>query len=128
MKAWAKMRDIVFKNMTSSDHHKRDILLSEAFIRNGVTVKTQKHFTYSVNDHMFLEGSKQLEQWLKKYAGKGPRLKDLSVLKSYDSKTGEERFEVKIIGNLYVLREQDIFNVNFTQVFKINRSGEVLKG
>lgn len=120
------MRDIVFKNMTSIDHYRRDIFLSEAFVEKGVTTKTQKHFVYFIRDHLFLDNPKNLENWLKKYASKGPRLKDLSVLKSLDSKTGEEKFEVKIVGNLYVLREQDIFNVDFTQVFKIDRKGEIL--
>ena len=123
-----KMRDIMFKNLTTVDHYKRDIFLSESFINNGVTTKTQKHFTYLIRDHALLASPEKLEVWLKKYARKGPRLKDLSVVKSYDSKMGEERFEVKITGNLYVLREQDIFSVDFTQVFKIDRNGEILKG
>lgn len=118
---------MLFKNITSLNHHKRDVFLSEAFVRRGVATKTQKHFVYFIRDHEFLDNPKKLQDWLKKYGHKGPRLKDLSVLKSYDSKTGEERFQVKIIGNLYVLREQDIFNVDFTQVFKIDRNGENLK-
>jgi hypothetical protein len=122
------MRDILFKNLTSLDHHRRDILLSEAFVQNGVATKTQKHFVYFIRDHLYLDSPEKLEVWLKKYASKGPHLKDLSVLKSYNSHIGEEIFEVKIVGNLYVLREQDIFNVDFTQVFKINRKGENLKG
>lgn len=122
------MRDILFKNLTSQDHHRRDILFSEHVVRNGVTTKTEKHFIYFVRDHAFLDNPGGLETWIKKYVSKGPRLKDLSVLKSYDSKIGEERFEVKIAGNLYVLREQDIFNVDFTQIFKIDRKGEKLKG
>lgn len=121
------MRDMLFKNMTSLDHHKRDVILSEAFTNNGVEVKTQKHFTYSIDDYVSLSSPQQLETWLKKYAGQGPRLRDLSVLKSYDSKAGEEKFEVQITGNIYVLREQDIFNVNFTQIFKVDRKGETLK-
>ena len=122
------MRDIIFKNLTSGNHQRRDIFLSEAFKRNGVTTNTQKHFIYVVRDHAILNNTQELEAWFKKYASKGPRLEDLSVLKSYNSKMGEERFEVKITGNLYVLREQDIFNVDFIQVFKIDRKGENLKG
>lgn len=122
------MRDIVFKNMTTIDHHRRDIFLSEAFMQNGITIKTQKHFIYFVRDHALLDDPKKLEVWVEKYASKGPRLKNLSVLKSFDSKIGEERFEVKIVGNLYILREQDIYNVDFTQIFKIDRRGENLKG
>ena len=122
------MRDVLFKNLTTLDHHKRDIFLSEAFVQNGVTTKTQKHFIYSIRDHAFLDNPQKLQTWMQKYASKGPRLKDLSVLKTYDNKTGEEKFEVKIMGNLYVLREQDLFNIDFTQVFKIDRKGENLKG
>ncbi len=121
------MRDILFKNLTSLDRYRRDILLSEASIKNGVTTKTQKHFVYSVRDHTVLKSAQELEAWLKRYTNSSPRLKDLSVLKSHDSKTGEEKFEVKIIGNLYILREQDIFNIDFTQLFKIDRKGEALK-
>ena len=122
-----KMRDIVFKNMTTLDHHRRDIFLSEAFVQNGVATKTQKHFVYFVHDHAYLDNPEKLEAWMRKYVNKGPHLKNLSVLKSFDSKVGEERFEVKIAGNLYILREQDIYNVDFTQIFKIDRKGESLK-
>ncbi len=121
------MRDMVFKNLTSQDHQKRDISLSEAFDLNGVRTKTQKHFTYSVHDHATLHNPKELEAWVKQYASKGPQLKNLSVLKSYDSKVGEEKFEVKITGNLYILRDQDMFNIDFIQEFKIDRQGEGLK-
>lgn len=122
------MRDILFKNLTSLDHHRRDIFFSESFAYKGVTTKTQKHFIYLIQDRQLLDKPEKLESWIKKYAGKGPHLKNLSVLKSYDSKVGEEKFEVKIAGNLYILREQDIFNVDFTQIFKIDRKGEKLKG
>ena len=121
------MRDIVYKNLTSTDHHKRDVSLSEAFMLNGVTTKTQKHFTYFVRDHGLLHSPDELAEWIKKYASRGPQLKDLTVVKSYDSKVGEEKFEVKIIGNLYILRDQDIYNVDFVQEFKIDRSGNDLK-
>ena len=121
------MRDILFKNLTSLDHHRRDIFLSEVFMHHGVATKTQKHFVYFIRDHLFLDSPEKLEAWLKKYASKGPHLKNLSVLKSYNSQIGEEKFEVKIAGNLYVLQEQDIFNVDFTQIFKIDRKGEDLK-
>jgi hypothetical protein len=122
------MRDILFKNSTSLDHQRRDIFFSERFIQQGVTTETQKHFIYFIRDHAFLNNPEKLQEWVKKYVHQGPRLKNLSVLKSYDSKIGEERFEVKIVGNLYVLREQDIFNVDFTQIFKIDRKGQSLKG
>lgn len=122
------MHDILFKNMTSLDHHRRDILFSESFVHEGIATKTVKHFIYLIHDHTLLDDPEKLEAWIKRYADKGPHLKDLSVLKSYDSNTGEEKFEVKIVGNLYVLRERDIFNVDFTQVFKIDRKGDKLKG
>jgi hypothetical protein len=119
---------MVFKNLTSQNHHKRDISLSEAFELNGVKTKTQKHFTYFVRDHAILHNPQELEGWIKKYASKGPQLKDLSVVKTYDSKIGEEKFEVKIIGNLYILRDQDMFSIDFIQEFKIDRQGKGLKG
>lgn len=121
------MRDILFKNLTSLDHHRRDIFLSECVVQKGITTRTEKHFIYFVRDHAFLDNPERLEAWIKKYVNKGPRLKDLTVLKSYDSKIGEEKFEVKIVGTIYVLRDQDIFNIDFTQIFKIDRKGDNLK-
>ena len=122
------MHDILFKNMTSLDHHRRDILFAETFVHGGVTTKTLKHFIYFIRDHALLNDPTELESWIKKYSGNGPKLKDLSVFKSYDSKIGQEKFEVKIVGNLYVLREQDVFCVDFTQIFKVDRKGDNLKG
>ncbi len=121
------MRDILYKNLTSIDHHRRDVFLSEAFEQDGVTTRTEKHFIYNIRDHALLNKPENLGLWVKKHVEHVPRLKDLSVLKSYDSKSGEERFEVRIIGELYILREQDIFSIDFLQIFKINRKGEALK-
>lgn len=121
------MRDILFKNITSLDHHRRDIFLSEVYVNNGIATKTQKHFIYFVRDHVLLDDPKKLKIWFKKYGNKGPCLRDLSVFKSYDSKIGEEKFEVRIAGTIYVFRNKDIFNVDFTQIFKIDRRGESLK-
>ena len=90
------MRDILFKNLTSLDHQRRDIFFSESFVYNGVTTKTQKHFIYSIRDHVFLNNPEKLQDWVKKYTQKGPRLKDLSVLKNYNSKFGEERFDLVV--------------------------------
>ncbi|MBN2097370.1 MAG: hypothetical protein JW714_02695, partial [Candidatus Omnitrophica bacterium] len=118
-----QVRDILFKNLTSQDHHSRDIFMSECFSLQGVTTKTEKHFVYNIRDHAIINNSQELENWVKKYAQRGPHLKDLSVLKTYDSKTGEEKYEVKIEGNLYVLCEHDIYNVDFTQIFKVDRQG-----
>ena len=58
------MRDILFKNLTSLDHHRRDIFLSEQFIQQGVTTKTEKHFIYSVRDHAYLNSPGKLEAWI----------------------------------------------------------------
>ncbi|MBN3038709.1 MAG: hypothetical protein JW869_04740 [Candidatus Omnitrophica bacterium] len=121
------MHDILFKNSTSQDHTRRDILLAEAYDQQGVMTRTLKHFIYLVKDHALLNNPGKLNKWLQKYTKNGPKLKNLSVLKSYNSKSGEEKFEVQIAGNLYILREQDIFNVDFTQIFKINRKGDQLK-
>jgi len=122
------MRDILNKNLTSMDNQRRDIFLSEQFVQQGVTTKTEKHFIYSVRDHAYLNSPDKLQAWIKRYANKAPRLRNLTVVKNLDSKIGEEKFEVKIVGNLYVLRDQDIFSVDFTQVFKIDRKGDKLKG
>lgn len=122
-----RVHDIVFKNSTSMDHSRRDVIMSEAYTQDGVMTKTLKHFVYLIKDHAFLNTPMKLQSWLKKYTKKGPRLKNLTVVKSFNGKLGEEKFEVQIAGNLYILREQDIFNVDFTQVFKINRRGDKLK-
>ena len=121
------MRDILFKNLTSMNHLKRDITLSEAFMDQGVATKTKKHFIYFVHDHALVNSLDKVKDWIDKYASKGPRLKNLAVMKRYNSNLGEENFEVKIEGNLYVLREQEIFNIDFTQVFTVDRKGSSLK-
>ncbi len=121
------MHDIVFKHLSSNDHQRRDILLAEAFDQDGIVVRTLKHFVYLIRDHALLNTPTKLQDWLKRYAKQGPKLRNLSVLKSYNSALGEEKFEVQIAGTLYILREQDIFNIDFNQTFKINRRGEKLK-
>lgn len=122
------MHDILFKNSTSLDHQRRDIFLSEAVVEDGIITKSQKHFVYFVREHLQLESQEKVVEWLNNYGHmKKPCLKSLNVFKSYNSKVGEERFEVKIVGNLHVLYECQVFNVDFIQIFKIVRKDRELQ-
>lgn len=122
------MHDILFKNSTSLDHQRRDVFLSEDFVEDGIITKSQKHFVYFVREHLCLENQEKVVDWLKNYGHTNkPCLKSLTVFKSYNSKVGEEKFEVKIVGNLHVLYEHQVFNVDFIQIFKVIRKDRKIK-
>lgn len=99
------MRDILFKELTSSDKRKRLFSICEAVEKDGILTKVERRSIYLIKEKEQIKELKDL-----------PRV---SVFKVCNTQRQEERLSWKVVGNFYVVTEERIFYIIFIHSFKI---------
>ncbi len=100
------MRDLLFKNLTSSDRKKRIISSSEIVDRQGMRSIIHRHFACIVKE---IQGN-ALEK----------PLPYLYVLKEHNAKEQKEKFFCRIKGSIYAVANGKLFLILFMHSLKIN--------
>ncbi|MFH0935624.1 MAG: hypothetical protein V1828_02020 [Candidatus Omnitrophota bacterium] len=99
------MRDLLFKDLTSSDRKRRIICSSEIMDKEGVRSIIRRHFVYIVKD---ITGA---------YAQKP--LPSVYVVKRRDTKERKENFFCRVKAGIIIAREQRQFLVLYAHSLKI---------
>jgi hypothetical protein len=99
------MRDLVFKNLTSSDHRRRIVASSEVADRQGVRSTIYRHFVCMVKEVKDSSMPKPTPY--------------LYVLKQRNTKEQTEKFFCRIKGSLYAVNKGKLFLIVFTHSLKI---------
>ena len=102
------MRDLFFKNLTSSDKKRRVIATSEVSEAYGVRSIIQRHFICIAREQDVSQPP-QAEPYM-------------YILRARDTLHQKEKFLCKIKGNLYVASHGKLFLVRFMHSLKINLS------
>jgi len=100
------MRDLLFKNLTSTDHKKRIIASSEIVDNQGMRSVIHRHFICMVKEINGTEVSKPAPC--------------LYVLKEHNSKEQKEKFFCKIKGSVYIVNKDKNYLVIFMHTLKID--------
>lgn len=100
------MRDLLFKNLTSSDHKKRIICSSEISEKDGVRSIIRRHFICMVRE----VGAQGFEK---------PQ-PSLHVLKEHNTKEHKERFFCKIKGSICAVNQEKLYLITFMHSLKID--------
>lgn len=109
------MRDLVYKNITSSDKSRRIIATLEDYNRHGLHTKVVRHFICIV---------RRIKD-ATKYANEKPQI---YVFKYLNNKTQEEKFLCRVRGSVCVKQGNNLFLVDFCHSVKIKVEAiEVLK-
>lgn len=115
------MREVVFKNLTSTRSGKKDILLKEVFERDGVTAKTERRSFYFVKDIVHLQSDEELQAWISSQNNKNePVKRHFHIMKEHSDALGSDKFLCKILGIFYAVVDRDIYTIAFLHSFKIN--------
>lgn len=101
------MRDLLYKNLTSSDGKKRILASSEIVDREGVRSIIRRQFVCMVKE---IEDNKMKEK----------PLPYLYVLKERNSLEQKERFYCRIKGSVYVVSGGRLFLILYTHSLKID--------
>lgn len=116
------MRDVVFKAITSQDHKTRQLCFKELAEDNGISAKIEKKWVYIIKKVTPLCQIPDLKEWIARQinSSQSSILKHLSVFRYHNSETEEDKFEYQMIGDLFVVNQEDIFTVEFSYFFSIN--------
>ena len=99
------MREIAFKNLTSTAKRRRVISLIEKTEREGYLISSQKSIVYIVS-----AVTSQIRDLIKP---------EYHICKSYDSKEKIEKFSLRVKGASYILQEGTLLRVDFCHALRI---------
>lgn len=115
------MREVIFKNLTSVQSRKKDILLKEVFERNGIKARTERRSFYFIKDVNHLESDEELRKWVSSQADvNAPVKRHFHIMKVHNDNLGTDRFLCKILGIFYAVVDRDVYTIAFLHSFKIN--------
>ena len=114
------MREVLFKNLCSSEAHKKDILLKEVFERDGVTARTERRSFYFIKNIMHLESEEELNKWVNaQNGGSDPIKRHFHILKEHSDVLGVDKFMCKILGTFFAVVDRDVYTIAFLHSFKV---------
>jgi hypothetical protein len=102
------MRDLLFKNLTSADNHRKILCSAETVDKDGIRTNVRRHFVYFVRQ--VGEQPESLEH------------PSMSVFKEHNTKSKYERFYCRMKGALLVKSCGKLFKINFMHSLRINLS------
>lgn len=115
------MREVVFKNLTSTESRKKDILLKEVFERDGVVARTERRSFYFIKNVNHLHSDEELQKWVGTHGSvKEPSKRHFHIMKEHNDLLGVDKFICKILGTFYAVIDKDIYTIAFLHSFKIS--------
>jgi hypothetical protein len=99
------MREIAFKNETSTAKHRKIISLIEKTEKEGYSISSQKSIIYIVNSAR--TPVRDLEQ------------PEYHICKFYDSKEKIEKFSLRVKGVSYITQDGGVLKVDFCHALRI---------
>jgi len=114
------MREILFKNLTSSNLRKKDTLLREVFEKDGIVAKTERRCFYFIKDVLPMDGESSLQKWLDSQNGPGaPSKRHFHIIKEHNEILGEDKVVCKIVGTFYAVFNNTVYCIGFLHAFKV---------
>ncbi len=101
------MRDLLFRNLTSSDKKRRVLVSSEVVDKQGVRSIIRRHFICILKE---VEPQKQVDK-------PAPTIR---VLKEHNNREHRERFFCSIKGSVYAVNKDKLYLITFMHSLNIN--------
>lgn len=119
------MREVIFKNLTSFEHRKKDIFLKEVFEKDGVVARTERRCFYFIKDIKELAKEEDLKKWLDaKNMSEHITDRHFHILKQHNDAVGADKLICKIAGTFYAVGNKRIYTIAFLHSFKISLAKE----
>lgn len=114
------MREIIFKNLTTRNHRRRDLWIQEKTDENGLHAEIQKRCVFHVKNHQRFPNERAVERWIHEHSDDPRcRLRNLTVTRAENSKMGTKHFFFKAIGSFYAVMGEEIFSIGFVQTYEV---------
>ena len=114
------MREVVYKNMLSSNSRVKNILLKEVFEKDGIVARTERRCFYYIKEVTPVREVKDLEMWVDHKNTVEPLGKrQFHIVKAHSDATGEDKLICKIMGTFYAVVNTEIYTIAFLHSFKV---------
>ena len=115
------MREVLYKNLTSIERMKKDILLQEVSEKDGVVARTERRCFYFIKSISHLNGEEDFKKWVNvrdntDYANK----RRFFIFKKHSDDLGEDKLICKIAGTFYAVVNRDVYTIAFLHSFKVS--------
>lgn len=114
------MREVIFRNLTSSNSRKKDIVLKEVFEKDGVIAKTERRCFYFIRKIDHLSQDSTLDKWVSSHeGGRSPNTRRFHILKEHNDKVNEDRVICRIEGEFFAVVNMTVYTIGFLHYFKV---------
>ena len=112
------MRNILVRNLTSSDRLRRDCVVTEHVRQGDYTTKVIRRCTYRVESRTTLPATCDSIRWAQNFDPLPPR--QVFVTKDLDPETGGERVAYKVLGHFYVVWGQQVLCIGYRHILSMD--------
>ena len=115
------MREIVYKNLTVPEKRKKDFWTYESLENENIIARTSRHCIYKVKAQTKVDDALDINKWVLEHnRNKSPSLiRQFKVFKKSDTRTGEEIFMCKVVGDLYAVTNGVVFSISYMHIIKV---------
>ena len=113
------MREIVVRNLTSTDWLKRDCVVTELVQQGDFATRILRRCTYRVESQTPLPSTVDSMAWAQRTLDPLPP-RQVFVTKDLDPDTGGERVVYKVLGHFYVVWGRDILCVGYRHILAMD--------
>ena len=119
------MREILVRNLTSSDWLKRDCVVTELLQQGEYATRVLRRCTYRVQSQTILPSTEDSIPWARNLDPLPPR--QVFVTKDLNPETGGERVIYKVLGHFYVVFDRSVFCIGYRHILAmdIDEAGDV---
>lgn len=118
------MRKLLFKNMTSWEHNKRDIFVEETVQKDGILAKTTRRCLYFVKERTPINNPMDLKDVAELKVNNEDIKRHFLILKERNSKLGIDKLLCKVAGTFYAMLNNYLYCIVFVHTFKISFSSD----
>ena len=113
------MREIVVRNLTSTDWLKRDCVVTELVQQGDFATRILRRCTYRVESQTALPSTEDSVVWAERTLDPVPP-RQVFVTKDLDPYTGGERVVYKVLGHFFVVWGRDLLCVGYRHILAMD--------
>jgi hypothetical protein len=111
------MREIVVRNLTSTDWLNRDCFVTERIRQADLVTTVTRRCTYRVESRIAVPSVCDSIRWAKTLDPHPPR--QVYVTKELDPATGHEQVTYKVLGHFYIVLDREVFCVGYRHILSM---------
>ena len=112
------MREILVRDLTSSDYLKRDCVVTEYVQQGEVMTTVVRRCTYRVESRTTLPSTHDSVRWAQNLDPLPPR--QVFVTKGLNPDTGSERVIYKVLGHFFVVWGREVFCIGYRHILSMD--------